>query len=217
MVERFQLSDFERYMHLLKCTSGNARKIIESVPSGELKYSTAIDLLQKDFACVTTQQFSVISKIMNLKLDNGQDGLKWIGEARILKDQMERLNICQNTFMQYFLWNGMSDAIKKHFMDVTESSYPDHDDILDNAFTVFNRMKEFKSYPLNHDSEYAKISKTVTLNTGVKSNTEKKSGSYSSNCWLCRNALNVSVSDHTIGNCSKFKSAEETLNDFYNT
>ena len=49
MVERFQLSDFERYMHLLKCTSGNAKKIIEFVPSGELKYSTAIDLLQKSF------------------------------------------------------------------------------------------------------------------------------------------------------------------------
>ena len=59
--------------------------------------------------------------------------------------------------------------LKKHFMDVTESSYPDHDDIVDNAFTVFNRMKEFKSYPVNHDSEYAKISKTVTLNTGIKS------------------------------------------------
>ena len=28
MVERFQLSDFERCMHLLKCTSGNARKLL---------------------------------------------------------------------------------------------------------------------------------------------------------------------------------------------
>ena len=78
MVKRFQLSDFERYMHLLKCASGNAKKIIESVPSGELeyKYSTVINLLQKAFACETTQQFSVISKIINLKLDNGQDEFK---------------------------------------------------------------------------------------------------------------------------------------------
>ena len=35
---------------------------------------------------------------------------------------------------------------------------------------------------------------------------------YSSNFWLCRKALKVSVSDHAIGNCNKFKSAEEKFN-----
>ena len=213
MFSKFSLTEYEKYMHLMQCTSGNARKIVESVPSGDVRYSNAMSLLEKAYSCIISQQFSVIAKILKLKLTSSKTSLEWISRARILNDQMRRLGITSQTFMQYFLWDGMDDSFKRQYIHITSSSKPSLDNILEHSFAVFDRMnevKEPKSVPVV--SEKNKFPpNTVALATNVA----HKSSEYKPNksCWLCCESMSLDSVDHKIQNCPKFKSAEEKLSE----
>lgn len=213
ILAKFDLTEFEKYMHLLQSTSGNARRIVESVPSGDLNYTSAMDLLKQAYSCETTQQYSVIEKIIKLKLNNSKNALKWISEARILSEQVTRLNINGDLFVQYFLWNGMSDVFKRQYIAITDSSKPDLMEIIENSFQVFDRISELgeNSCHLIPKQEVPKSpQKTITLATNVSSELNSKPNTDYS-CILCRESLKITSADHKIQNCNKFQSPKEKL------
>ena len=122
--------------------SGPAHQIVRSVPDGDDAYDVAKQLLSDAFSDKTLQQFSVIDRLLNLKLCNISDSFAWISEVRIIKEQIERLNIVANTFVQYFLWTGMSLKFKQQFMLTCNSSKPSLDDMINKSFEVFDRIKQ---------------------------------------------------------------------------
>jgi len=143
MISKFKLTEFEKYMYLVQCTSGSSRKIVESVPSGNLSYSSAISLLSDAYSSKVSQQYSVIDKLIKLKLTNSKQCLKWISEARVLSDQVDKLEIDGKTFTQYFLWTNMSEVYKRQFISLVDSSKPGLKVIIDKSFEVFKRVGEY--------------------------------------------------------------------------
>ena len=104
--------------------SGPAKQIVESIPSGDKNYDDAVKLLSEAFSCKVTQQYSVIEKLVSLKLTQPKDAYKWFSEAKILINQIERLNIDSRVFAQYFVWRGLSDHFKSHFIAAINKSKP---------------------------------------------------------------------------------------------
>ena len=138
--DKRNLSSYEKYSYLLQCLSGPAKQIIDSMPTGNLNYEDARKLLSDAFSSKICQQYSVIEKLTNLKLTQNRDFYQWISEARILSQQVDRLNISGSTFVQYFLWHGLSERFKQSFISKTNKSKPDLNEILENAFDIYNRL-----------------------------------------------------------------------------
>ena len=213
ILNKFNLTSFEKYSYLLQQVSGPARKIVESVSDDSMTYEAAKALLESAFSDKTVQQFSVIKGISSLKLFSSDDFFTWISEVRQLSNQVDRLNITNNVFMQYFIWENMSDVFKKQFISVTNCARPSVDDIIYNAFEVEKRMKTMSSMP-----EHGKYS-SVTLATKVdrtkfsdnETNSKSNNPKAKASCQLCNSLSNGSNSNHKIYHCEWFPTPQSKL------
>lgn len=221
IISQCNLSVYEKYSYLLQSVSGNAKQIVESMPVGNLNYDAAKKLLSDAFSSVICQQYSVIEKLLNLKLNGNKNFYTWVSEARVLSEQATRLKIDCDVFVQYFLWRGLPDSFKQGFIWQINKSKPSLREIIDNAFEVYNRL------PNNVGDHFTK---SVTLSTGASSyetgrgdsgNNARPWGdtvfddsnySYSNkSCSLCSKDGDGRASSHTIFNCVRYESPEAKL------
>ena len=219
---KFSLTQFEKFTYLLQQVSGPAKQLVESVPAGDLNYDVARALLTDAFSNATVQKYSVIDKLLNLKLHSVKKAYQWASEAKILVDQVDRLKIDSNFFCQYFLWNGLSDTFKKQYINITNTAKPCLDEILKNSFEVINRVKdsptptEITDSPSEVDtkdkpeSKLASLYKNVTLATNVTYDSKKSRYNYKG-CWLCQSIGRPNAMNHRFSYCFKFKTPESKL------
>lgn len=206
IIDKFDLTQFERYSYLLQQLSGSAKEIVNSVPQTEFCYDTAINLLAAAFSEKIVQQFSVIEKLVSLRLNGSGDFHHWASEVRILMDQLSALNITSKIFAQYFIWQGLNTKYKESFMAVTNQSKPDIDEIIEHSFAVASRVgeAETKSSCL-YEENYA-MATNVAKSGVAQSGSNIKRG-----CQLCHSVHNVDASNHKIHNCTKFSSPASKL------
>jgi len=210
ILDKFELTEYERFSYLRGRVSGSAREIVDSIPMGELSYSDAKKLLYDAFADKTVQQFSVIQKFLNLKSLSKSNLYSWISEIRVLTDQMTRLDISSEIFAQYFIWTSLSDAYKQQFISVINKTKPNLKEILDNSFEVINRIKDTKLFIDNRDNNVSLSDNSFSLAT--KLNCEKSvqpTGKLDSkSCWLCQSLGRPDFHGHKIYKCPEFRTAK---------
>ena len=97
------MSEFEKFSLLLKQVSGAARIIVDSVRPHEQTYSAAINLLASAFSDETCQRFSAINELINIRYNSVDDSFRWIGEARTVTAQIDRLKIDGKRIRSIFL------------------------------------------------------------------------------------------------------------------
>ena len=210
MIGEFQFTQFEKFSYLKKQVKGNAKSMVESVPATGQCYDAAKALLERAFCKKTVQQFSVIERISKLKLVSTKNYYQWISEVQSLSDQVNRLEITEKTFFQYFIWSGMSKLFKDEFVAVTNMPKPDLDTILENAFEVYEIISdgEVKNFNLNSPSSISsenKYDKAVTLATdAVRVN-------YRDGCWLCQSDGEKDSNSHKFSNCPKYDTPQSKL------
>ncbi|KAL7647412.1 UNVERIFIED_CONTAM: hypothetical protein RMT77_001008 [Armadillidium vulgare] len=208
-------SPFEKYRYLVKQVSGPAKSYIESLKVEDQDYDVAKNLLIKAYSSKIGQQFSVIEKITKLKLQNVTNMMTWVSEVRVLKDQMARLSIDSNIFMQYFVWQGISEKIKNSFMTVNNDAKPDLNAIVDSSFEVLNRLKECtkqdkNSVPIKNHVAETHDKKTVSLAAAVDLGNKNVSGR-PSKCILCQHLKYNGYDSHYISQCPKFNTPESRI------
>ena len=199
IINKFQLSQFEKYSYLLQQLSGSAREIVLSVPHDNICYSSAIDLLASAFSSKIKQQFSVIEKLLELKLESKDDFHHWISEVRIISNQLAALDIDSKIFAQYFVWFSMSGRFKEVFMAVNNCSEPDVDKIIDTAFQVASRVE--------NDFKIPTVEKKFAMAVSVDKKIQSNYG-----CQLCNSVNSSDAQSHKIYNCPKFDTPLSKLN-----
>ena len=211
LLNKYELTQFEKYSYLLNQVSGPARQIVQSVPDSDYNYDTAKELLTEAFSDKTLQQYSVIDRLLKLKLNSVSDMYSWVSEVRMLNDQIERLNINSSIFTQYFLWSGMSVSFKQQFMLTNGTSKPNLKEITDSAFQVFDRIKQGSIHMTKSYVDSSSSNESNVMATKVQySNSKSLKLDYKS-CWFCENAGHSDFSDHKVQSCSKFPSPDSKL------
>jgi len=200
---KFDLAQFEKFSYLRDHVSGAAKDILDSIPVGDYNYIDAKKLLHDAFADKTTQQFSVIHKLIRMKSLSNSNLYSWISEARVLSEQINRLEISGEVFAQYFIWNSLSDFHKQQFISLTNKTKPNLKEIIDNSFEIINRISD----------SYSNTAKSFVLATNVNYNkkTEATPRLNTKICWLCQSTSSHEFIDHKIYNCPKFPTAKEKL------
>lgn len=207
LLNKFNLTQFEKYSYLLQQVSGPAREILTSVPQGERCYSTAKTLLSDAFSSVTLQQFAVIDKLSKLSIRSESDFFRWISSCRVLSQQVHSLDIDNEIFLQFFIWNSLPEKFKSIFMNVTNSPTPSLTDILENAFVVHNRVKE--SNRSDNTYKFPEYRESVTMATTAQPQTQS---TYVRPCQLCNADGSSEAVNHKIQDCPKYKTPQSKLN-----
>ena len=201
ILNKFNLTQFEKYNYLLQQVQSTAKDIVQSVPRSNNCYDTAKQLLSDAFCNKYLQQTSVIKKLIKLKL-NRSNRYAWISEVRTLIEQMRRLEINSECFAHFFLWGNMDEQFKKEFMMVTNNSQPDLNLLMDNAFTVFNRVEE-----LSNNLKGSTSSAVLATNVQAPSSANKATAASQGKklvCQLCSSIPDCRDINHSIINCKRF-------------
>ena len=73
--------------------------MIESITPGDSEYDTALKILEDAFSCDITQQYSVIEKLLKLKLTSNNSFFVWVSDVKILSRQVDKLDITPKVFI----------------------------------------------------------------------------------------------------------------------
>ena len=228
IVNQCNISSFQKYKYLCQSCKGYARLVIQSVPSTRLDYDYAKQLLTDAFSSELDQKFSIIDRLIKVKVNNPKDFFGWVSEVKILSENARRLNIDRDTFFQYFVWKGMSGNIKKEFITITKNSEPSFDEILDSAYTVRKILvsttetsfaKQTFSASISDNSNQNQFSASISdiasdVDNGQYSsvNTVRNSKSNKKSCQLCLSDKEANAESHNIFECKKYDSPVGKLN-----
>lgn len=196
LISKYSLSSFEKFSYLSKQLTGPAKTLVESLSLKDLSYEAAVQLLNEAFSDTLTQQYSVISSLSKLTLNNDAvDAFKWISQARVIRDQVSTLKIDASIFVQYFLWNSLCDTFKKEVTAITGKSKPSLDEIMDSVFEANDRFVQVQSKKVNTVKP-----KVLSLATNV---TDKPETSRYK-CNLCFYDKEPNAGDHRLSFCPKY-------------
>lgn len=214
IIGRCNVSSFQKFNYLKQCLSGPAKELVSSIPSTNLNYDDAKQLLIDAFSSTLKQQFSVIDKLLNIKLDDINDFYGWISNVRVLTDSAERLDINRSIFLQYFVWRNISNTIKKEFISVTNVSQPSLENILDRSFEVRNRLCHTSGDLLdkpkvNTDTVKKSYNKqSVSNDVNAINSSDRRPNN---NCRLCSADNSSDCNTHTIYNCPRYDTPNKKL------
>ena len=200
ILNKFNFTQYEKLTYLRKQVSGSAKQVISSVRRSNTCFDDARSLLEKTFSDPVVQQASVIKRLLNLKL-NYDNRHFWMSESTTILDQVQRLKISTDTFIEYLLWEGMDQGFKNEYISVTNKSQPNLKEIRDNIYEVFKRMESSKKMQnKNFDS--------ITLATNVKF---KPKFDFKNGCLLCQTTDEKDALSHKLDNCKLFPTADEKV------
>ena len=191
IMNKSNLTSFEKFTYLEKQLSGSARNLLNAVPLDNMRYEAAKELLDKAFLKEDIQKFAVLDRLVKLKM-NEHDTFKWISDINMLKDQVDKLNIDSNFFLQYFAWGSLTENFRQQLISITNESRPSIDMIIDKSFEANTRLKQ-----LGH-STVCNEPKAVSLATTVSKSVNSDAKNLKGHCTLC------SKGDHFPKDCLEY-------------
>lgn len=202
ILDKFNISSFEKFAYLEKQLRGPAKDLINSLSISSMDYDAAKDLLDKAFMDNDMLQNNVISDLVNLKMDP-KNPFRWISEAKTLTEQVAKYKVNSEVFVKYFLWRSLSDNYRQQYIHVTGNNRPTLHSILDKFFDAHTRIDDFSSIDKKVSQDDA-LKSTLALSVGTSSAPSSGTKSKSSKqrdpkCVTCSEA-------HKTVKCVKYQS-----------
>ena len=198
VIQKYALSEFEKFIFLEKQLSGSPLTLIKSLHGDRQSYNDAKQLLTKAFADPTAQKFEAVNKLSNLKLPANGDIYEFISEMRCLIHIFDSLKIDIQSVLQYFVWQAMPDILQNQLVTITNCNKPTLAQIEEHIFQAAERYK-----PVPVTPKHPRVTATgLAVNIQQNDNKSKK-------CVLCsRDGLD---SDHGISKCTTYSSAKTKI------
>ena len=205
-MSKFTVTPFEKFSYLEKQLRGSARDLIDSIPISDMDdqiYQTARSLLDKAYLDNNAQRNAVIKRLIDLRMDESQP-FKWISEARIIDEQIKLLKVDSNIFVQFFLWQSLSDSYRNQLINISATSRPSLKQILDNVFEAHTRIAD------SHISAGPSVEKssgnrgTVALVATANEKSRSSQPVKEPKCVLCNEA-------HRASKCAKYATSDKKI------
>lgn len=199
---KFNLSEFEKFVLLEGQLKGEPAVLIKSLQGSKRSYSEAKSLLMEAFASTITESYNIISRLANIKLNEGENPYKFISDLKIIKDSFRTLKIDVDTVLAYFFWQAMPESFKREMIHITNTSKPTLPDIDKSLFNAAERYLNLHAGGTSKDvsEKYTGLAVKVTTGESMTNNSKFRS------CVLCNN------SNHVISKCTKFVTPRDKAN-----
>lgn len=159
LLANYNLNDTEKYGMLEQQTFGRAKAMIKSLTLANRSYATARAILLKSFAEEVPQKFATIKKFNALKLKSTGDPYLYYAEFAQLIEVAREQKIDCDTFMQYYIWEGVPTIMQDILINVSQSNYPKLGEIVDHFLVASGR---FEAQRLSKSSSDPSVSSHAT-------------------------------------------------------
>lgn len=204
--QRFNYSDYDKYLLLKQQVSGRASALINSLDSVQHSYTQAKKLLEEALASPAIRKFNVIKKMSNLKLEYVDEPFEYISKVNAIDSAFSALSISAEDILQYFAWDGLNENFKGQLVQITNVTKPSLSQIKDKFFEASERYLITQKRYKDRKKERLPVKATQSLAVNLDFD---KSGEYNvfKTCSLCE-----MDSSHPVYRCSKYSDARSKVN-----
>ena len=217
-LSKFRYPEYDKLLLLKQQISGRALVLVESLEADKQGYSHAKQLLLKALASDDTQKFNVLRQLSHLKLSSNTDPYEFISKVTLIMERVRKLKMTVDCILQFFIWEGLNDSFKNHLIQITNSSKPTLNEIVDKFFEASERYcsqsKKTKEIIKLSSPEASNASDhgATSLAVDVKYERDKAFKP----CSICTK-VDGKLADHPIHKCAKFDSAEAKIDKIRNS
>ena len=191
--KRYNYPDRDLILLLKKQVSGSASELIESLEVDKQSYNQVKELLIKAYSNISLQKFTLIDKLLALKLNYSDNPYVFFSQITSLSTSVDLLDLKIEDFLQYCVWRDMNPKFKTSLNIVTGELYPSFDNIIDKFFDA--------------NSRYAEMSTNLTKERSVKKERASYGVSFDSHyCILCESR------NHKFLQCTKYNTNISKIN-----
>lgn len=194
VINKYSLSEFEKFVFLSRQLSGHPLTIIKSLQSSQQSYTEAKNLLRKAFECPHNQKYEIIHRLAKIKLEDSGDPYSFVSELKIINQLFDSLQISPEDILQYFFWYAMPEGLRTQFVHITNNNKPTLQQIDDHIFDAIDRYKSVKGSRYVHKETVSGYAASVNYKGEHKSFKQ---------CILCQGS-EQSV-PHAISKCQKYE------------
>ena len=214
---KYKLPDYDKLLLLKQQLSGRASILVSSLESDKQGFSHAKELLTKAFASNDVQVANTIKELLSLKMLHTSDPYEYFSKVRTLMERVKKLDLDLDSFLQYFIWEGMNKEFRKHMTEITGKNKPDLKSILDKFYVTTERYLEYRGVcsiePMSNvcvpaECEAYNVSSEST-NMAIKTSFDPKKRSFKP-CSICTK-LDRSDASHPIYKCEKFPTPKSKI------
>jgi hypothetical protein len=205
IIGKHNLGGYEKFVYLRNQLSKAPRVLIDSLDISEQSFDTAESLLVQAFASSTTQKYSAIKRLSELKLDMSGDPYNFVGEMRTILNSFKNLKIDVNTILNYFIWTGLNSNFQTHLIQIANNNKPSLEQIESNIFEAterYIRSLVLANHPKPVNCNNFKIKESEYNSTNLAVNVKTKSYNI---CNLCKHDKNEY--DHKLFKCIIYDTA----------
>ena len=214
IIDKYELSGFEKFIFLEKQLSGAPLILIKSLQGTQQSYAEAKSLLTAAFAKKLVQKYDIIRRLTELKLTLKDDPYSFISEMRVILQTFDTLKIDVNTILQYFIWDGMNDLFQRQLISITNCNKPSLEQIQDNIFEATDRYLMVSNTSRKAAEYVAPSRESVKCMAAVVSHSRSPKRGFSVQskfkpCCLCSDG--EMVANHPIFKCEQYDSASKKV------
>ena len=217
-LSKFRYPEYDKLLLLKHQISGRALVLVESLEADKQGYSHAKQLLLKALASDDTQKFNVLRQLSHLKLSSNTDPYEFICKVRLIMERVCKLKMTVDCILQFFIWEGLNDSFKNHLIQITNSSKPTLNEIVDKFFEASERYCSQSK----KTKEIIKLSSPKASNatdhgaTSLAVDVKYERDKAFKPCSICTK-VDGKLADHPIHKCAKFDSAEAKIDKIRNS
>ena len=197
ILSKHNLSNHEKYVHLLNQLSGPPKKVVVSLRDVDQNYDNAKKILTDYFSSEEIMKYAVIDRLVKMKMSKNELPYDFIGDVNELISAYKRLHIESDTFCAYFIWKGMNTELQDEYIRIVDNSQPTLNDILDNMSKATRRYVRSIDKTSKVTSKFKSVN--YTENSEVSCNAINAVKKDNRVCYLCRK--DNKPFDHFIGQC----------------
>ena len=144
-MSKYKCSEYDKLLLLKQQLSGRPLTLVASLEVEKLGYQHAKSLLEKAMGTKEVVMFNTIRNIINLKMSDSSDPFEYISKWTKHIESVRKLELNEDSFLQFFIWEGLTDDFKTQLTAITNKNKPDLTEILDNFFSASERYLETKT------------------------------------------------------------------------
>ena len=218
-----QLTDkqYDMFLWLKRAVTGEAAKLIASVPPSQTAYDCAKAMLEKAYEPTVKRKFRVLENLINAQMSFKDHVYDHFSKLQNLFDAYDRAQIDSKFVKQFFAWRSFTSPLQDSFITVTGKYRPDFDEIENYKFEAADRYKDKQKRFNDRKNNNTRYSNKPDNTHQTKSHANtSNTGSYAANipgnkpekpiwCRLCHGT--GQQTDHKTFNCQQFPTAAQKI------
>ena len=198
-------------MVLKQQLKGSALILTDALEINKQSNNDAVKLLKEVYASEHVLKHNTIKELTELKMLNKKELFEFHSKISQLCDSVKELKLDSNDFLQFYFFNGVSESFRNMYINVTNNTRPNLDQLHEKFFEVTERYWVVKDDTVKYEAPMNRVTSgyAVGVESKLGSNYKRELPKSFTGCSLCKS--DGADYNHAMYNCKSYDNPASKL------